>query len=394
MRRNLRVGVALLAGVACLRAAKEPEQPPSCVVGDHALAQGQPQLALEQYKKCVTEAPPSLQTFSNLGMTYAQLNQFDEAIRSYEQALALDANNPQIRLNLGLAYLKTNRPEQGAKQFARSLMADPANMRALELLAICHFQMREFELAAYEAEQVLNANPKEESAAFMLGSALLHLGDYRRAIPLIYSSLGKSDSPDAHLVLGEAFLGVKAFSQALKEFQAAERLAPELEGIHSKLGSAYAGLGDSTKALAEFQKELEKNPNNFDANFYVGRLNRLANNMDEARKYLAKAESLRPGDPPIAYEFAVLAMQDKDYAKAESLLLKLLQAKPEYVDAHVLLAQVYFHTKRTAEGTREKSLVDAMKNAEQVRLTAEGKALQQAYEDSKKQNTSATSEKQ
>ncbi len=383
-----RVGVVLLAGVACLRAGAETKDPPSCVIGDHALAQGQPQLALEEYKKCITESAPSLKSLSNLGMTYAQLNQFDQAIQSYQQALAFDANNPPIRLNLGLAYLKTNRPEQAAKQFARSLMADPSNLRALELLAICHLQMKEFELAGYEAEQVLNADPKESSAAFLLGSSLLNLGDYHRAIPLIYSSVGKSESPNAHLVLGEAFLGVRAFSQALKEFEQAERLAPDLEGIHSKLGSAYAGLGDSNKALAEFHKELEKNPNNFDANFYVGRLNRLANNMDEARKYLTKAETLRPGDPPIAYEFAVLAMQDKDYAKAETLLRKILQAKPDYVDAHVLLAEVYFKTHRTAEGQREKALVDAMKSAEQERLNAQGKALQQAYEDSKKQNSS------
>ncbi len=382
--------MAVMVCGAGLRAiATDTKAPPACVIGDNALSQGQPQLALEEYQKCLSESPPSFKTLSNLGMAYAHLNQFDQAIRYYEQALALDSGNPPIRLNLGLAYLKTNRPEQAARQFARTLMADPGNLQALELLAACHYQAKEYELAAYEAEQVLNAEPKEGSAAFLLGSSLLHLGIYDRAIPLLYSSTAKSDNPDAHMVLGRAFLGVKVYGQALKEFQQAANLAPNLAGIHSALGTAYAGLGQTDKALAEFKQELQKDPNNFDANYYLGRLDRLSNNLEEARKYLAKAESLRAGDPSVAYEYAVLAMQAKDYAKAGLLLEKILQQVPDYLDAHVLLAEVYFHLHRAADGMREKALVSAIKGAEQARMDAQGKALQQAYEDRNKPDSSA-----
>lgn len=379
--------LALLVG-GVLQAAPQAKEPPSCVVADQALAQGQPQLAVEEYQKCLPLGPPSFKTLSNLGMAYAGLSQFDQAIRFYSQALALDANNPPILFNLGLAYLKSNQPDKAAKEFARSLMGDPGNVRALELLAVCHFQLKDFELAAYEAEQVLKAEPQENSAAFLLGSSLLRLGIYKQAIPLIYSSIAKNDSPNAHVILGDAFLGVKVYGQALKEFQQAESKAPDLDGIHSELGTAYAGLGQTDKAMAEFKKELEKHPDNFDANYSLGRLDRLNNDMDAANKYLAKAESLRPGNASIAYEYAVLAMQAKDYAKAESLLLKILQELPDYLDAHVLLAEVYFHMHRTTDGMREKALVDAMKNAEQARLNAEGKALQEAYRDSLKPNAS------
>ena len=388
MRAALLPLTALLVSSGSSLVPAQTKEPPSCVIGDRALAQGQPQLALEEYEKCLPEAPSSLKTLSNLGMAYAGLSQFDQAIRFYAQALALDPGNPPVRLNLGLAYMKTNRPEQAAKEFARSLMGDPGNVRALELLAVCHFQLKDFELAAYEAEQVLKAEPKESSAAFLLGSSLLRLGIYKPAIPLIYSSIEKSDTPEAHQVLGQAFLGVKVYRQALKEFQQAERLAPDRAEIHSQLGTAHAGLGETDKAIAEFEKELEKDPNNFDANYYLGRLNRLSNNMDAARKYLAKADGLRPGDPSVAYEYAVLAMGDHDYAQAESLLLKIIQELPDYLDAHVLLAEVYFHLHRTTDGRREKALVEAMKSAEQVRLEAEGKAVEEAYQNRTKPNSS------
>jgi tetratricopeptide (TPR) repeat protein len=390
MRFVLSLSLALLAGSAGLRASAEAtKERPSCVIANQALAQGQPQLALTQYQKCLAEGPPSFKTLSNIGMTYAQLSKFDEAIRYYGQALALDTGNPPIRFNLGLAYLKTNRPDQAAKEFARSLMGDPSNIRALELLAVCHFQLKEFELAAFEAEQVLKVKPKEGSALFLLGSSLLHLGMYRDAIPLIYSSIEGNNTPNAHLVLGQAFLGIKVYPQALKEFQQAESMDPDVEGIHSDLGTAYAGMGSTDKAIVEFEKELEKHPDDFDANYSLARLDRLSNHMDAALKYLAKADSLRPGNTSVAYEYAVLAIQDKDYAKAESLLIKILQNMPDYLDAHVLLAEVYFHMHRTADGMREKALVDAMKSAEQARLEAQGKAQQEAYANKAKQDTSS-----
>src|SRR5579863_5426597 len=146
MRLTMRLLFVLLAFAGGLLAAGQTTEPPTCVIGDQALAQGQPQLAVEQYQQCLPQAQPSFKTLSNLGMAYAGLNQFDQAIRYYGQALALDSGNPPIRFNLALAYLKSNRPEEAAREFARSLMGDPNNMRALELLAVCHFQMKEFEL--------------------------------------------------------------------------------------------------------------------------------------------------------------------------------------------------------------------------------------------------------
>ncbi|HLY59932.1 MAG TPA: tetratricopeptide repeat protein [Terriglobia bacterium] len=374
----LQLTIALLLCAGGLRVAEQATTPPACVIGDQALAQGQPQLAVEQYLKCLPLGQPGFKTLSNLGMAYAGLNQFDQAIRYYGQALALDPGSPQVRFNLGLAYLKTNHPQEAAKEFARTLMSDPNNMKALELLAVCHFQIKNFELAAFESEQVLKALPNENSASFLLGSCLLRLGAFKDAIPLIYSSIEKNNSATAHVVLGEAFLGVKAYAQALKEFEEAEKMAPDTEGLYSQIGTARAGLGETSMAIAEFEKALEKNSNDFEANYYLGHLKRLSNDMDEARKYLAKAESLRPGEPSVAYEYAVFAMQANDYPKAESLLTNIIQEVPSYIDAHVLLAEVYFHLHQTEDGKREKALVDAMKVAEQAQTDIEGKAREEA----------------
>lgn len=355
-----------------------PKDIPSCVVGDQALAQDQPELALVQYERCLREGPPSFQILSNLGIAYVKLGKLDRAIQTYTQALALNPESAQLHLNVGLAYLKTGKPKEASQHLARALMIDPGNPQALELLALSHYQLKDFELAAYEAGLVHQALPDEDSAAFLLGSSYLRLGLYNRAIPLIYYSVSKTKAPEGYRVLGEAFLGIKAYHEALRAFQDAESADPDLPGIHADMGTAYAGLAQPDKATAEYEKELAKYPDDFTATYFLGRLERLQNDIPAAKKHLEKANQLRPGDPSVAYEYAAMALQDKDFPKAEKLLESIVRKYPGYVDAHVLLAEVYFRLHRTEDGKREKALIDAMKLADQARIDAEGKARSQA----------------
>ena len=86
----------------------------------------------------------------------------------------------------------------------------------------------------------------------------------------------------------------------------------------------------------------------------------------------------RPGDPSVAYEYASFAMQDKNYARAEELLRGVLDKVPTYTDAHVLLAEAYYKLRRPDDARREKAIAEALGQAEQARVVAEGKAIEEA----------------
>src|SRR5439155_2436613 len=53
MRAALLPLTALLVSSGSSLVPAQTKEPPSCVIGDRALAQGQPQLALEEYEKCL-----------------------------------------------------------------------------------------------------------------------------------------------------------------------------------------------------------------------------------------------------------------------------------------------------------------------------------------------------
>jgi Flp pilus assembly protein TadD len=365
--------VKLLAALALLTAlggptpARAQSPSPGCEAGDLALVEKKLELAREEYEKCLKTGPPNIETLSNLGIVCAQLGQFERAIDSYKQALALSPENSKLRANLGLAYLKTERYEEAAREFAHSLLADPGDMKTLELLAFCHYNMKRYELAAYEVKQVLGLQPREPSAAFLLGSAYLKLNRAEEAVPLIDFALRQSGTVETHLIMGQAYLGVHAYREAINEFQKAEALRPGLPGLHDGMGTAYSGLGNADLASAEYQMELARDPNDFEANYYLGRLKRVSGDLEAAQRYMAKASQLRPDDPAVDYEYAVYAVKMKDFTKAQALLERVLTAHPNYTDAHVLLAEVFFKVHRLAEAEREKAIVFQLEKAEQAR---------------------------
>ncbi len=380
MRMGLYLSLVLLLSGPFSAAATEKNED-VCKAADRALAAGNFEVARSQYQTCLRQALPRFETLSNLGVVYAHFGQFDEAIATYQQAVALRSENPNVRTNLGLALLKTGRYDEAAREFARALLVDPGNAQVQELLAFCQYQLKQYELAALQAERARKARPNEASAAFLLGSAYSKMGLYDKAIPLIAFALRQAGTAETHAIMGETYLGVRAYRRALDEFTKAVEMQPQMPGLHSHMGVAYAGLGNTGQAIAEFEKALEKDSEDFDSNYYLGHLRRLGGDAEGAKKFLAKADQLRPGDPSVLYEYAVFALQAKDYAKAESLLRQVLDKYPNYTEAHVLLSQVYFRTRRREGGEREKAIAEALQKDEQARRSSHGSKDGQAYGD-------------
>jgi len=351
------------------------QAPPACILGDQALAQKQPDLAVIEYNKCLSNSPPTFKVLSNLGIAYAQQKQYPQAILAYGQAVALDPDNATVRINLGLAYMKTNRPKEASTQFARSLMTDPHNAKALELLAYAHFALGDYALAGYEAGLVHQASPGDPSAAYILGASYMRMGMNVQAIPLIEGSLSQVNSAEAYMVLGEAFLGVKNWPAALEAFRKAEKMDSTLPGIYADLGTGLAAMAELDQAKAAFLKELARDPDNFKANYLLGQWDRVHGDNADALKYLSKANELQSDNPGPAYELSVLAVQGQDYQRAEEILESILQKFPSLTDAHVLLAQVYFRLHKTQEGTRERAIAAALQEADHARIEAEGRSL-------------------
>lgn len=85
--------------------------------------------ALQQEKAALTatlERERALFQY-NLGVVYAQVGRYDEALEAYDQSVRSDPNNPDAHYNLGLLYEKVREdPEQAVRHYRRYLELNPA----------------------------------------------------------------------------------------------------------------------------------------------------------------------------------------------------------------------------------------------------------------------------
>jgi tetratricopeptide (TPR) repeat protein len=152
-------------------------------------------------------------------------------------------------------------------------------------------------------------------------------------------------------------MNAQDFAEALVDLKKAADLNPQLPDVYSYYGMALLSTGDTAAAGDAFRKELESNPNDFVANLQLGAVLKQDQRYDEARKSFERALKVRPGDPAVRYQLATLHLMTGNVDQACSELEQLTAETPQFVEAHVSLATVYYRLKRKAEGDRERATV-------------------------------------
>ena len=113
--------------VALPAAAAAPVAPAAGAQAPPALDTARVQALESVAKQNPKDAQPRVQ-IANL---YFDAEQYPEAIRWYEQALALGPVDANVSTDLGVAYYYMNQPDRALAQFERSLAVDPKHTKTL-----------------------------------------------------------------------------------------------------------------------------------------------------------------------------------------------------------------------------------------------------------------------
>lgn len=328
---------------------------------------GDLQGAIRAYQAILAAHPTRADVRSNLGAAYSGLGQYEAAIQQYKQALAIDPVNQPVRFNLAMAYYKAAWFNEAATELEKFIAAAPASPQtgnARIILADCQVKIGDYKKAIEALTPLAQSDPSNRAVAYLLGSALIGDSQLDKGQAIIDRVFRDDDSAEAHLLMGSILLLADDAQRALKEVERALALNSKVPSVHAWHGRVLMRLGDTEKAKGAFRTELASNPNDFDANLYLGVLLRQDKLAAEAAAYLKRAVQLRPREQYAHYHLAaVYAMAGKP-ADALPLLEGVLKEHPDFVEARVLLASVYYRLNRKADGDREKALIQKS-NAEQ-----------------------------
>src|SRR5215510_2570059 len=319
--------------------------------------------AIREYQAYLTLRPERVEARSNLGAALARLGRYAEAIEQYKRALALEGRNPGIRFNLAVAYYKTARIVSASKELETVIAEQPANKNAILLLADCDLRMGEYKKVIELLTPVETADPDNRAVAYMLGLALINDKQIEKGQARIDRILRDGDSAEGHVMMGTTYLTITEYDKALKEFKRAVELNPKLPSVNSFYGQTLTRMGSTEEAVAAFRRELETNPNDFDSCLQMGLLLKQDQKLDEARDYLLRALTVRPSEPNARFYLASIDVAQGKLNEALPLLEQLVKDAADFVEAHVMLATVYYRMRRKADGDREQAVVNKL-NAE------------------------------
>jgi tetratricopeptide (TPR) repeat protein len=241
---------------------------------------------------------------------------------------------------------------------------------------MCLFETGKLKESCAELEKVYDAQPDNMAAAYGLATAYLLDDQVEKGSALIEKVFKELGSAEAHLIFGLLNLARHELPPAIDELKQATRLNPRLPTAHSQLGVAYMLSGARELAVQEFKQELEFNPRDFNANVRLGWLFREDGKLEEAEPLLRRALELRPDDPGALFQVAQLVQAQGKTDETVKLLEQVVTILPDYMQAHVLLARLYFKLKRNDDAKREQAIIE--------RLTAEQQKRQPTAESQKR----------
>ena len=136
--------------------------------------------------------------------------------------------------------------------------------------------------------KVYELDPANAVAAINLGGAYILQGKHKQAVPVLERAAKlEPDNAMVWINLAAAYLGKLPFAtlvmqdRAIEAFEHALSLDPRAPHVHYNLGLIYLERNDIEQAALHFYAALETDPNDRDADTWLGRIRRGEVHRDE-----------------------------------------------------------------------------------------------------------------
>jgi tetratricopeptide (TPR) repeat protein len=264
-------------------------------LGHVLLRRGRTDDAITSFQKALAIQPDFAEAYNDLGNALLQKRQVDEAIVQFNKALTIQPGRAATYNNLGNALLQKRQVDEAIVQFNKALTIQPDFADACNDLGNALLQKGQVNKAIVQFKKALAIQPDFTTAFNNLGNALLQTGQVDEAIVQFKKALAiQPDYVEAHYDLGKALLQKGQTDEAMVHFQTTIRIRPDYAEAHNNLGIALAQNGQLKEAIAHFQKALAIQPDNAETHNNLGTIFFQQGHLDEAAIQFQRALAIRP----------------------------------------------------------------------------------------------------
>jgi len=271
--------------------------------------------ALASYDRALALRPDHAEALRNRGATLHKLKRFDEALASYDRALALWPDYAEALYNRGITLHELKRFDEALASYDRAVAARPDYAAALNNRGVTLHELNRFDEALASYDRALALRP-DSAAAFSNRGNTLHelkrfdeaLASYDRALAL------QPDYAEALYNRGMTLHELQRFDEALASYDRALTLRPDHAEALDNRGNTLHELKRFDAALASYDRALALQPDHAGALYNRGVVLHELMLLDEALASYDRALAVRPDHADAHFNKAVLQLLKGDFA--------------------------------------------------------------------------------
>ena len=227
---------------------------------------------------------------------------------------------------------------QAVQMALRTRLDDPVRSVRIDAAWVLHSGLDTNSLAGGDLLRYFAHTADEPSGALQRGVFLMDRGDLPRATASFQRAVKwDTNSAPSHNALAVALSMAGQSDAAVRELEAACRLAPRDAEYRFKLGLALNEIGRLDAARAALEQAVALEPQFAQAWYNLGLASNATGNTDSALESLSRAEALDHSSAQIPYARATILAKAGRVEEARAAARRALQIQPGYVEAQELL---------------------------------------------------------
>ncbi len=331
---GLRTGLAMsrlasgdvARGTAELEAAADMEGSPlqtdMALIATH-LSKRDYDKALKAIDALEKKQPSNPLVYNLRGGAYTGKQDFANARKAFEKALAIDPAYYPAAANLAQLDLRDKKPQDARKRFDSVLAANKNSVAAMVAIAVLERSAGNEKSFVEWLGKATRADTKAIQPRTLLVQHYIGKKDPQRALSIAREAqTANPGSAEALELLGGAQIAAGEKDNAVVTFGKLVALAPQAPGAHLWLASAQAVNKNLSEARKSLNKALELKPDLLDAQVGLIGLDMQENRPHDAIKRAQQIQQQQPKSPAGFAIEADIQVRQKQFAKAAALYQK------------------------------------------------------------------------
>jgi tetratricopeptide (TPR) repeat protein len=300
----------------------------------------------------------------------------DKAMAAFQQAQKINPKNPAAHINIGALHAIKKKFPEAIKEYEEALALDSDRVDALGSMAQVYLLQGNPKGAFQRVEQQLGKTKNQAGVYQLLGQLSMGTKEYAKGIEYLEKAIDLNpELLSAYFLIGNAYAAQKKFDTAIEQYDKVAKKNPKAIQPLMMSGMLYDMQKQPQKANEYYQKVLDLNKNfGPAANNLAYNYAQHGGNLDVALNLAQRAREANPNDAGIADTLGWVQFKKGNYPSAISLL-KESNENFKSQNATVLYHLAMAHDKNGEEKLAKEAVQKALALGQSFPEAAEAKKL-------------------